>query len=169
MFKWFYKKGHKSSIKQIFENFNINPNSYPEELLDEAIMQINEDVKLIQKEESLGFNESVRVEKTKLTSLTYILSLNTELHMMLNSETYRDLPTSHYKTRLDMLQYLAGKDNMLYFEVFVDIKATLGRKFFKVEFDNIKILLNKYNQPNYIDDIIELIKSTTLGISNAFD
>tara|TARA_Y100000590_G_C15259098_1_gene840492 strand:+ start:123 stop:632 length:510 start_codon:yes stop_codon:yes gene_type:complete len=169
MFKWLYKKGHKSSIKKIFENININPNSYPEELLDEAIIQINEDVKSIQKEESLGFNESVRVEKTKLTSLAYILSLNTELHIMLNSETYKEVSTSHYETKLDMLQYLGAKDNMLYLEVFVDIKATLGRKIFRVEFENIKILLNKYNQPNYIDDIIELIKSTDLGISNAFD
>ena len=97
MFKWLYKKGHKSSIKKIFENININPNSYPEELLDEAIIQINEDVKSIQKEESLGFNESVRVENTKLTSLAYILSMNTELHIMLNSETYKEIPTSHYE------------------------------------------------------------------------
>ena len=64
---------------------------------------------------------------------------------MLNSETYKEVSTSHYETKLDMLQYLGAKDNMLYLEVFVDIKATLGRKIFRVEFENIKILLNNHN------------------------
>ena len=58
---------------------------------------------------------------------------------------------------------------MLYLNAFVDTSSTLGRRLFKKDFYNIKILLNKYNQPNYINDIIESIKSTTLGISNAFD
>ena len=53
---------------------------------------------------------------------------------------------------------------MLYLNAFVDTSSTLGRRLFKKDFYNIKILLNKYNQPNYINDIIESIKSTTLGI-----